>query len=66
MRKAIVTYFMCEENSGAFVTGVLCSGEYTQDEINQGKPKELIKGVILIEGGFWSQSIDWIETSKPM
>lgn len=54
---------MCEEETGGFVTGIGTGTKiYTEEEFRKNKYNELIEGIELIDGCYWSWSFDWIES----
>lgn len=60
MRKVIVSYMMVENETGGFTTGIGVKGEFTEQEFNNGKHKELIKDIPLIDGCYWTYHLKWI------
>ena len=59
MRTVKVTYFMCENDSGGFTTGISNSGTFTENEFNSNKHERLIKYIKLLNGCYWSMSLKW-------
>ncbi len=55
--KIKVYYTMCD-NEGGGSWGNVQLGYYTQEEINQGKHRELIKTATLSDGCYWSLTIN--------
>jgi hypothetical protein len=61
MRKVKVFARMCEEETGGFVTGIGTETKtYTEQEFRDKKHNELIDGIEMIEGSYWSWSLEWI------
>ena len=52
---------MVEDETGGFTTGIGRSGIFTEEEIKEDKHKELIKGIEMIEGCYWSYNIEWLD-----
>lgn len=53
-----ITWLMVENKTGGFTTGIARTGIFTDAEIKEGKHKELIKGIKLIKGCYWTYSIN--------
>ena len=60
MRKVKVFARMCESDSGGFVTGIGTETKtYTEKEFRNNKQNELTDGIEMIEGCYWSWSLEW-------
>ena len=65
MRKVKVFARMCESDSGGFVTGIGTETKtYTEQEFRDKKHNELTAGIEMIEGCYWSWSLEWIKSDK--
>ena len=52
---------MCEEETGGFVTGIGTETKtYTEKEFRNNKHNELTAGIEMIDGCYWSWSLEWI------
>ena len=52
---------MCESDSGGFVTGIGTETKtYTEKEFRNNKHLGLTAGIEMIEGCYWSWSLEWI------
>ena len=61
MRKVKVFARMCESDSGGFTTGIGTETKiYTEKEFENKKHNNLIDGIEMIEGCYWSWSFQWI------
>ena len=64
MRKVKVYAIMCGDEGGGFASGIGTETKiYTEEEFRNNKYDELIKGIKMIDGCYWSWSFDWIEGS---
>ena len=56
---------MCEEETGGFVTGIGTETKtYTEKEFRNNKHNELTDGIEMIEGCYWSWSLEWIKSKQ--
>lgn len=61
-KRVKVSVFMCDIEDGGFVTGISKTADLSKTEFERGKHKELIKGIKLIKGCYWSYSYEWYKT----
>ena len=65
MRKVKVFARMCEEETGGFVTGIGTETKtYTEKEFRNNKHLGLTAGIEMIEGCYWSWSLEWIKSKQ--